>query len=132
MIDFKPSNVVVAVDYSGNAITATSGVGIRTLNATNDAPLTTRFILTSSGSGGVALTATTSSYPYGIFIKNSSNAVGVSGVVLLGTSSSPPFVSGGYAMAVGESVSLSLSRPDFVRVYGTLSGVSVSWYGQLG
>lgn len=158
MADFKPSNQIALYDQSGNAAIITSGVGqsvvitsgavalvsgINTVQLTSglntvriretfDVPMTTTFVLATSGSGGTALTAATSSYPYGILVKNASNIIGLSGLIMLGTSGSPPFISGGYPLQVGESIRLAVTRPDFVRVYGGFSGVSVGWLGQIG
>ena len=127
-MSFEGSKAILIKDLSGNTASIISGGGMRINSTTSN--LASVFLQTSSGSGGVALTSTTSSMPYGIIVKNVSNVLGVSGVVLVGSSGNPPYTSGGYALAVGESVSLNISRPDFVRVYGTLSGVGVSWMGQ--
>ena len=131
----KPSNAVMIQGRSGQiALVNDSGSAhvVITAHTASTLTLTTTFILSSSGSGGVALTSATSSYPYGVTVKNASNVVGVSGVILLGTSGSPPYISGGYPLHVGESITLNVSRPDFIRVYGTLSGVAAGWIGELG
>lgn len=117
----------VMTDESGNSITAISGLGLKTITTTDQ--VTSVFLQCSSGSGGVALSANASSYPFGIIVKNVGNVMGVSGVVRLGSSGNPPFISGGYGLATGESITLNASRADFLRVYGTLSGVGVSWIG---
>ena len=142
MPDFKAVNDVYLTDYSGNRAIITSGVGQNVVLVSGSnvvrilenfgLPLTTTFVLTSSGSGGVALSANTSSYPYGIVVKNASNTAGVSGVILLGSSGSPPFISGGYPLMVGESIRLNVMQPSLIRVYGGVSGVGAAWIGQLG
>lgn len=127
MGEFKPTNSVIIKDFSGNPITVTSGVGLATVSTTPN--VVSVFLQCGSGSGGVALTANTSSMPYGIIVKNVGHVMGISGLVHVGTSGSPPYISGGYILATSESVTLNASRPDFIRVYGTKSGIGVSWLG---
>ena len=88
------------------------------------------FTIATSGSGGVQLTQSGGIAVHGIFIKNIANtaaATTVSGVIHVGSSGNPPFISGGYVLGPGQEIKLNVYRPETIRVYGGVSGVAVSW-----
>ena len=88
----------------------------------------------ANGSGGTALAASGTYTPMGVYIKNVSVTSGAfsfggSGVIYVGSSGSPPYASGGYVLFAGEKELFNVDRPDFIRVYGRVSGIQVTWYG---
>lgn len=88
----------------------------------------------TNGSGGTALAASGTYTPLGVYIKNVSATSGTfffggSGVVYVGSSGNPPYASGGYVLFAGEKELFNVDRPDFIRVYGAVSGIQVTWYG---
>ena len=125
-MSFVGSQSIIIKDLSGNVAPIISGTGIAVGPA-----IATRFVgafvICSSGSGGVALTSITSSMPFGITVKNVGTAVGVSGVILVGSNTSPPYASGGYPLGAGEEVKINTSQPNLIRVYGRLSGMHAGW-----
>lgn len=126
-MSFVGSQSIMIKDLSGNVAAVVSGGGLAIQSTTVSTRLVGNYLLCSSGSGGVALTAVTSSMPYGITVKNATH-FGNSGVVLVGSETSPPYISGGFILAGGESVQLNVNQPDKIRVYGTLSGMYVTWF----
>ena len=128
MSDFKPTNPIELYDVSGNKAIITSGVGLR-IAEVGQSITTGEFVLATSGSGGVALTTSGGTAPYGIKLKNMGVAMaGISGRVYIGSSGSPPNASGGYALHFAfDEVDLKVTQPDLVRVYGMLSGCVVTW-----
>ena len=125
-MSFVGTQSIMLKDLSGNVAPVISGTGLAVGPA-----LATRFvgafIICSSGSGGAALTASTSSMPFGITVKNVSTTLGASGVIYIGSNINPPYISGGYPLAQGEEVHINTSRPDQIRVFGRLSGMHAAW-----
>ena len=88
----------------------------------------------TNGSGGTALAASGTYTPLDVYIKNASITSGTfffggSGAIYVGSSGNPPYASGGYVLFATEKECFNVDRPDFIRVYGQVSGIQCTWYG---
>ena len=125
-MSFMGTQSIMIKDQSGNVAPIISGVGLA-IAPTLATRFVGSFVLCTSGSGGVPLTTTTSSMPYGITVKNINTYLGFSGLVHVGSEAVPPYISGGYLLNNGEELRINTSRPDLIRVYGRVSGMLVTW-----
>ena len=115
----------VAASVSGQTVATTiSGQSVTTVptGLTLRAP---SFQIITDLSGGAALTSVASMK--GLTLAPISGSVNAA--IHIGSSTTPPYISGGYVLDIGERQEFEIQNANMLRVFARLSGVAVSVFG---